>query len=173
MRFVATDGVAWHHICYINDETAMRFVAQNALVWPYCLLNKSKTTIKIPLLTIHCTFNSPCADARAVRPYMPLTCKSFFNRTNPKVQSSKFNVQSQGSYMPLAYKLSGHSANHKVQNSMFKIQSQEPQRSKSKLIHAEKRFLNNKFILKQHKKMIKTNTITLFILPLQVSNGTQ
>ena len=35
---------------------------------------------------------------------------------------------------------------------MFKIQSQEPQRSKSKLIHAEKRFLNDKFILKQHKK---------------------
>jgi len=31
---------------------------------------------------------------------------------------------------------------------MFKIQSQEPQRSKSKLIHAEKRFLNDKFILK-------------------------
>ena len=76
-------------------------------------------------------------------------------------------------YMPLAYKLSGHSANHKVQNSMFKIQSQEPQRSKSKLIHAEKRFLNDKFIQKQHKKMIKTNTITLFILPLQVSDGTQ
>ena len=94
MRFVATDGVAWHHICYINDETAMRFVAQNALVWPYCLLNKSKTTIKIPLLTIHCAFNSPCADARAVRPYTPLACKSFFNRANPKVQSSHFNVQS-------------------------------------------------------------------------------
>ena len=56
---------------------------------------------------------------------------------------------------------------------MFKIQSQEPQCSKSKFIHAEKRFLNDKFILKQHKKMIKTNTITLFILPLQVSDGTQ
>lgn len=56
---------------------------------------------------------------------------------------------------------------------MFKTQSQEPQRSKSKLIHAEKRFLNDKFILKQHKKMIKTNAITLFILPLQVSDGTQ
>ncbi len=55
---------------------------------------------------------------------------------------------------------------------MFKIQSQEPQCSKSKFIHAEKRFLNDKFILKQHKKMIKTNTITLFILPLQVSGGT-
>ena len=75
--------------------------------------------------------------------------------------------------MSLAYKLSGHSANPKVQNSMFKIQSQEPQRSKSKLIHAEKRFLNDKFILKQHKKMIKTSTITLFILPLQVSDGTR
>ena len=34
-----------------------------------------------------------CADARAVRPYMPLACKSFFNRTNHKAQSSKFNVQ--------------------------------------------------------------------------------
>ena len=104
---------------------------------------------------------------------MSLNFEQLLNRTNPKVQNSKFNVQSQGSYMPLAYKLSGHSANHKVQNSMFKIQSQEPQRSKSKLIHAEKRFLNDKFILKQHKKMIKTNTITLFILPLQVSGGTQ
>ncbi|WP_276816868.1 hypothetical protein, partial [Segatella maculosa] len=60
-----------------------------------------------------------------------------------KVQNSKFKVQSQGSYMSLAYKLSGHSANPKVQNSMFKIQSQEPQRSKSKFIHAEKRFLND------------------------------
>ena len=39
------------------------------------------------------------ADARAVRPYMPLACKAFFNRTNHKVQSSKFNVQSQGPYM--------------------------------------------------------------------------
>ena len=104
---------------------------------------------------------------------MSLNFEQLLNRTNPKVQNSKFNVQSQGSYMPLAYKLSGHSANHKVQNSMFKIQSQEPQRSKSKLIHAEKRFLNDKFILKQHKKMIKTNAITLFILPLQVSGGTQ
>ena len=92
--------------------------------------------------------NCAGADARAVRSYMPLACKSFFNRTNHKVQSSKFNVQSQGPYMSLAYKLSGHSANPKVQNSMFKIQSQEPQRSKSKLIHAEKRFLNDKFILK-------------------------
>ena len=100
MRFVATDGVAWHHICYINDETAMRFVAQNALVCPFCLLRGAKTTINIPLLTIHYASNLPCADARAVRPYMPLTCKSFFNRTNPKVQSSKFNVQSQSPYMP-------------------------------------------------------------------------
>ena len=59
----------------------------------------------------------------------------------------------------------------KTQCSKFKVK--EPQRSKSKLIHAEKRFLNDKFILKQHKKMIKTNAITLFILPLQVSDGTR
>ena len=41
------------------------------------------------------------ADARTVRPYMPLACKSFFNRTNPKVQNSMFNVQSQSPYMPI------------------------------------------------------------------------
>ena len=41
------------------------------------------------------------ADARAVRPYMPLAPKSFFDIANLKVQCSKFNVQSQSPYMPV------------------------------------------------------------------------
>ena len=46
-----------------------------------------------------------------MRPYTPLACKSFFNRANPKVQSSHFNVQS-----PKTSKF-------KLQTSMFNIQS--------------------------------------------------
>ena len=48
-----------------------------------------------------CVFacHSPWADARAVRPYMPLVCKSSYHFANHKVQSSKFNIQSQGPYM--------------------------------------------------------------------------
>jgi len=45
------------------------------------------------------------ADARAVRPYMLLACKSFFDIANPKVQYSKFNVQSQSPYIPVMAKL--------------------------------------------------------------------
>ena len=49
----------------------MRFAPHNALVRSYHLLNESKTTTNIPLLTIHCASNTPCVDAQAVRPYMP------------------------------------------------------------------------------------------------------
>ena len=77
--------------------------------------------------------NRAGADARAVRPYMPLACKSFFNRTNPKGQCSKLNVQSQGPYMPLACKLFFNRTNPKVQNSMFKIQSQRTSTFKVKI----------------------------------------
>ena len=38
-------------------------------------------------------------DARAVRPYMPLVCKSSYHFANHKDQRSNFNVQSQGPYM--------------------------------------------------------------------------
>ena len=38
-------------------------------------------------------------DARAVRPYMPLVNSSSYLFANPKGQSSKFNIQSQGPYM--------------------------------------------------------------------------
>ena len=40
-------------------------------------------------------FHSPCADARAVRPYMPLVNKSFFIGLiiKVKVQNSKFKVK--------------------------------------------------------------------------------
>ena len=44
-----------------------------------CLLRESKITINIPPLTIHCASNLPCADARAVRPYMQIACTSYFN----------------------------------------------------------------------------------------------
>ena len=62
---------------------------------PYWLLRELKITTKIFPLTIHCACLPPWTDARAVRPYMPLACKSFFNRTNHKSQSSKFKLQSQ------------------------------------------------------------------------------
>ena len=38
-------------------------------------------------------------DARAVRPYMPLVNSSSYHFANHKVQSSKFNIQSQGPYL--------------------------------------------------------------------------
>ena len=84
-------GVAHQH-CPINNETAMRFMGYESLVqgnWRQI-------------------YQSIGADARAVRPYMPLACKSLFNRTNPKSQSLKFKLQSQQ-----ILKL-------KIQNSMFK-----------------------------------------------------
>ena len=49
------------------------------------------------------------ADARAVRPYMPLACKSFFDIANPKVQCLKFKLQSQ----PIL--------KFNIQTSMFKV----------------------------------------------------
>ena len=62
-------------------------------------------------------------DARAVRPYMPFVNSSSYLFANPKVQSSKFNIQSQGPYMPLVCKSSYHFANPKGQSSKFNVQS--------------------------------------------------
>ena len=64
------------------------------------------------------------ADARAVRPYMPLACKSFFDIANPKVQCSKFNVQG----LPIL-KVKVQTSNFKVsqsKSSMFKVQTSKP-----------------------------------------------
>ena len=51
------------------------------------------------------------ADARTVRPYMPLARKSSCHSPNPKVQYSKFKVQSQ------------QILKFNVQNSKFKVQA--------------------------------------------------
>ena len=50
-------------------------------------------------------------DARTVRPYMPLACKSACHSANPKVQYSKFKVQSQ------------QILKFNIQNSKFKVQA--------------------------------------------------
>ena len=59
-------------------------------------------------------FQFPCADARAVRPYMPLVNNPFYHSANHKVQSSNFKIQSS-----------------KSQRSKFNVQT-----SKSKPLHA-------------------------------------
>ena len=76
------------------------------------------------------------ADARTVRPYMPLACKSSRHLANPKGQSSMVKVQRQ-----LIIKVKVQWSKFKVkslkaQSSNFNVQSQSPYIPFSAMLHA-------------------------------------
>ena len=112
------------HIEFQPPFSGFLFQLFRVIVWAKSHVGTHGSCVRSRRLKYKCTIVR--TDARAVRPYMPLVNSSSYHFANPKVQCSKFNVQSQGPYMPLVNSSSYLFANPKGQRSKFNIQSQGP-----------------------------------------------